>query len=165
MRASSSSPTVYLVAGVRDALEAFWRARGLSEPCGFLLGVRQDDDCVSVLGIERAENLHPTPARAWRISIETTAAARRGARAAGLELLGYWHAHLVGAAVPGRQDREGADPLRRDVHVILGRSEDDPGKVDREKHDRCAMGAWIAERGNFSPARLELTPEPATSST
>jgi len=74
------------------------------ECCGLLLG-REDG---AILAAVPAANVHPRPERHFEIDPAALIAAHRAARAGGLAVLGYYHAHPTGRAEPSATDRAAA---------------------------------------------------------
>jgi len=98
-----------------EALRAMlgcWHEGGGAEPCGLLIGSIVADT-VRIEYVRSTENAHPTPDRAYAISVEAQTAARRAARAEALAVVGAWHGHPVGAPVPGGAAEEGLLALQR----------------------------------------------------
>jgi proteasome lid subunit RPN8/RPN11 len=73
------------------------------ECCGLLLGKGS-----RVALAQPAANVHPQPERHFEIDPKALIAAHRGARAGGLELLGYYHSHPNGRAEPSASDQAAA---------------------------------------------------------
>lgn len=78
------------------------------EGCGLLLGDR-DGSAAHVLEIRPAHNVLAS-ATCYEIAPEIVLAADRAARAANRVLLGAWHSHPGGRAVPSARDRREAWP-------------------------------------------------------
>jgi len=84
------------------------------EACGLLLGRKGR--------IERAvpaRNVHPEPGRHFEIDPQTLVEAHRAARGGGPEVIGYFHSHPAGPAVPSAADRDAAPGDGR-VWAIVG---------------------------------------------
>ena len=121
------------------------------EPCGYLLGQAQGDAAAEAREAVVGLNVHPQPARAYRLDPEAHLAVSRDARARGLRVVGFWHAHLVGAPYPSRADREEAPTFGPSLHLIVGRDEKGPPRVT----------AWRAlqegpSQGDFEELVLEV---------
>jgi len=89
---------VILPRSVRDDLIAHAREEAPRECCGMLLG-RSD----AIVGAVRAVNLSESPSR-FLINPENHIRARREARAAGLEMVGFYHSHPHSTAEPSATD-------------------------------------------------------------
>lgn len=87
-----------------------------TEPCGYLLGVREGS-CFRVLGVREGANVHPRPERAFRLAADEHLAVRREAAHARLALIGIWHGHRRGGAEPSAADLAGMAP----EHAVLAR--------------------------------------------
>ncbi|MBV7255177.1 M67 family metallopeptidase [Pacificimonas sp. WHA3] len=81
------------------------------EACGLLLGRVGDAEGVQVIVETRpAQNISPTPRRAFEIDPAALFQAQRGARQGGPRLLGYYHSHPDGDLQPSPRDADGAAP-------------------------------------------------------
>ena len=99
---------------VRDRLIAHAREESPRECCGLLLG-RGDE----VAEVRRARNVASSPATRFVIDPKDHIDARRDGRARGLEILGFYHSHPHGAALPSATDvAEAAYP--GSVYAIIG---------------------------------------------
>lgn len=78
------------------------------EGCGLLLGQRVAGSATIMEAIATA-NTRASPQH-YEIAPEDVLAADRRARAAGWQLLGAWHSHPTGSAVPSSTDRGEAWP-------------------------------------------------------
>ena len=94
-----------------EELNRLWRWSALSLPeeaCGCLLGQRSENE----VRVERAflgVNLErERPYERFDLDPRSLLHAERSARAAGQEVVGIWHSHPDGPALPSRRDREGA---------------------------------------------------------
>lgn len=67
-----------------------------------------------------AANRHQTPRSHYLIDPKTVLIAHEEARAAGLEIVGYYHSHPDGPAVPSRKDLEDAWPDTSYLIVAVG---------------------------------------------
>jgi len=72
-----------------------------NEACGILLGHgNRITHCLST------PNVHPTPQTHFEIDPQALIGAHRQARTGGPDVLGYFHSHPAGRAVPSATDRE-----------------------------------------------------------
>lgn len=119
------------------------------ERCGLLLG-RGD----TVLDLVPAANVHAEPERHFELDPAVLVAAYRAERAGGLAVLGHYHSHPSGAAVPSAADAAAADADGR-LWLIVGRG-------DVALWRSVAGGAVL---GRFEAVRIEAgPPEPASAS-
>ncbi len=85
------------------------------ECCGLLLGrghlIEQALPCA---------NVHPDPLRHFEIDPAALIAAHRAARGGGPQVLGYYHSHPAGPAVPSLTDRAGATGDGRVWAIVAG---------------------------------------------
>lgn len=79
------------------------------ECCGVLLG-RHAAAGARVERVVAAANVAPRPTSGFEIAPGDLAAAQRRGRADGLEIVGYYHSHPSGEAIPSRRDRDAAWP-------------------------------------------------------
>ena len=108
------SRTVAVTRAVVASLIAHAREESPRECCGLLLG-RGDE----VAEVRRARNVASSPAMRFVIDPKDHIDARRDGRARGLEILGFYHSHPHGAAVPSATDvAEAAYP--GSVYAIIG---------------------------------------------
>src|SRR5215510_164974 len=111
---SGFSRTVAVTRAVLARLIAHAREESPRECCGLLLG-RGDE----VAEVRRARNVASSPATRFVIDPKDHIDARRDGRARGLEILGFYHSHPHGAAVPSATDvAEAAYP--GSVYAIIG---------------------------------------------
>ena len=111
---SSVKSHVTTTRDVRDQLIAHAREESPRECCGLLLG-RGDE----VAEVRRARNVAASPATRFVIDPKDHIDARRDGRARGLEILGFYHSHPHGAAVPSATDvAEAAYP--GSIYAIIG---------------------------------------------
>lgn len=99
---------IRLSPALRDAIVAHCRRALPNEGCGLLLGHRSGAQAV-VAEVLPARNMRDSPQH-YEIEPEVVLAADRRARAAGQLLLGAWHSHPDGPAVPSATDRAEAWP-------------------------------------------------------
>jgi proteasome lid subunit RPN8/RPN11 len=86
------------------------------EACGLLLG---RDTCIAEA--RPARNVHPTPETHFAIDPQALIDAHRGAReGSGPQVLGYFHSHPTGAAVPSATDRAMAAGDGRVWAIVAG---------------------------------------------
>jgi len=105
---------------VRDRLIAHAHQESPRECCGILLG--RDDEIVEA---RHARNVASSPATRFIIDPKDHIDARRDGRARGLEVLGFYHSHPHGAAVPSATDvAEAAYP--GSVYAIIGLGAEPP---------------------------------------
>lgn len=134
--------TLRLPLALRDAIVAHCVAAVPNEACGLLLG-RREGRFASVSGARPEPNVLESPHR-YEIEPEAVLAAHRAARAAGVQLLGAWHSHPAGRAVPSATDRAQAWPDWCYLIVGLGRP------------DRPELRAWRLLGEDFVADRLEV---------
>ena len=113
------------------------------EGCGLLLGDR-DGGIATVLEARPAPNVRAS-AQHYEIEPEAVLAADRAARAAGRVLLGAWHSHPGGPAVPSATDRAEAWPDW--CYLIIGLA--DPAAPE--------LRAWRLLGEDFVEDLLEIT--------
>jgi proteasome lid subunit RPN8/RPN11 len=89
---------VILPRGIRDAVVAHAREAAPRECCGILIGTP-----AAIVTAVRATNLSESPSR-FLIDPRDHIDARREARAAGLEVVGFYHSHPHSDAVPSATD-------------------------------------------------------------
>lgn len=119
-----------------EQLMALSAAAAPLEACGLLVG--RGDDLVRAVP---ARNADASPTR-YTVAPEDHFAALRAARADGLEVVGAYHSHPAGAAVPSATDRAEASPDF--LYVIVGLQPP-------------AVRAWRLVAGNFVPVSLVRT--------
>lgn len=83
-------------------------AGSTAEICGVLIGRRAPQ--VVVRGIVPGRNLHGQPQQHFLLDAQTLLLADAQARAAGDEILGFYHSHPNGSALPSPHDRRDAWP-------------------------------------------------------
>jgi proteasome lid subunit RPN8/RPN11 len=113
-----------------------------NEACGLLLGHREDSRA-EVLRVWPAANLLARVDR-YEIAPETVLGADRAARDAGRLLLGAWHSHPGGVAIPSATDRDQAWPDW--CYLIVGLA--DPAAPD--------LRAWRLLGEDFVEDELEI---------
>lgn len=103
--AEGSTPAL-LAASAAQCIRAASAAAAPQEACGLLFG--QDG---AILEASVAENVAAEPHRFFEIDPAHLFDAHRRARAGPLSIVGCWHSHPGGGAVPSVADRDGvADP-------------------------------------------------------
>ena len=85
---------------VIETLEAEALAAHPRECCGIMLG-----EGGRITAIAPATNVHPQPETHFEIEPQALIDAHRAARSGGPEVIGYYHSHPVGEAVPSVTDR------------------------------------------------------------
>jgi proteasome lid subunit RPN8/RPN11 len=117
---SSLKADVTTTRDVRERLIAHAREEFPRECCGILLG-RGDE----IVEARRARNVASSPATRFVIDAKDHIDARRDGRARSLEILGFYHSHPHGSAVPSATDvAEAAYP--GSVYAIIGLAADAP---------------------------------------
>lgn len=158
----------WVAADVIQALLAADRqgAAARQEPCGALLGYHVPRG-TEVLEAVTLPNAHATPGRGFALEPEAVLAASRDARSRGLDLVGFWHAHLEGPAWPGMLDEEGMRNAQGEgigpfVHLVVGRGS--TGKrvlrafrMGRNHPKPVAMHLLTRARGSQRSAEAEPT--------
>ena len=86
-----------------DAIAAAAAAAFPEECCGILVGER-DGDAVSISRIVASANVADRPESWFEVDPTTLFQAHKGARAAGETVIGHYHSHPRGAAVPSAHD-------------------------------------------------------------
>ena len=97
---------VRVVRGLADELLARARAALPEEACGVLLG--RPGPPAEILRTLSARNVARLPARRFELDPGALVAAEDLARGIGLEVVGVWHSHPSGPAIPSEEDRAGA---------------------------------------------------------
>lgn len=113
--------TIRLAGTLRETIVTHCRAALPLEGCGLLLGKRAGTDAL-ILEARPARNVRAS-SRHYEIEPEDVLAADRKARREGRLLLGAWHSHPQGAAVPSATDRDEAWPDWCYLIVGLGGTE------------------------------------------
>jgi proteasome lid subunit RPN8/RPN11 len=123
------------------------------ECCGFLLG-RLEDGHKRVTDLRAADNSREPEARRNRFLItpESYRDADREARAAGLDVLGFYHSHPDAPAIPSAYDLDHAWPWYSYVIVSIA------------KRHAQQMSCWVLaeDRGRFSAEPLEIVEDGRT---
>ena len=93
------------------------------EACGLLLGRRDDGGTERIMAITPAANVAPDPTCHFEIDPTTLIAAlraERGGHGGALALLGWYHSHPRGEAIPSATDRASAPGDGRLWAIIAG---------------------------------------------
>lgn len=90
-------------------------AQDRAEVCGMLIGRRVPQ--VVVDRIVAARNVHPSPDQHFLVDAATLLHADATARAAGREIVGFYHSHPHGSALPSLLDRQAA--WVDQIHLIV----------------------------------------------
>jgi proteasome lid subunit RPN8/RPN11 len=77
------------------------------ECCGLLVGLREAAE-ITVQSIVPAANIAREPRRRFEVDPKALFDTHRAARAAGHEVIGHYHSHPGGAAVPSAHDQDRA---------------------------------------------------------
>jgi proteasome lid subunit RPN8/RPN11 len=105
---------VILPRAVRDAVVAHAREASPAECCGLLVGSPGE-----ITSAVRAGNLSENPKR-FLVDPKDHIRARRDARAAGLDVVGFYHSHPHSAAEPSETDAAEAWTYPNHLHLIVG---------------------------------------------
>jgi proteasome lid subunit RPN8/RPN11 len=116
--------------------------RSSDEICGLLLGRGED-----IVEVRPCRNVHPAPAARFELDPAALFAALRAARSGGPAVLGHYHSHPSGRAVPSVTDAADAAPDEALWLIVAG----------------CEASAWRAVRdgavhGRFDPVALAIAP-------
>ncbi len=113
-------------------------AASSAEVCGVLIGQRVPS--LTIDAIVAGQNLHPTPQYHFILDAQTLLQADTQARRAGHEIIGFFHSHPNGSAVPSPHDLRDAWPNH--VYVIVALAAGAPQY----------LSAWVCEAGRrFRP--------------
>lgn len=135
--------TLRLPRPLRAAILDHCNAARPLEGCGLLLGHRDGSNATVKEAVATA-NTRASPQH-YEIAPEDVLAADRRARAAGWQLLGAWHSHPTGSAVPSSTDRDEAWPDW--CYLIVGLA--GPGAPE--------LRAWRLLGEDFVADTLEVT--------
>ncbi|NWK95188.1 peptidase [Sphingobium lactosutens] len=91
--------------GILEQIVALGVARPAEEVCGLLLG-----QAGAIEAILPAANVAPDPARHFELDPAALIAAHRAARAGGPAIIGHYHSHPSGVAIPSATDTACASP-------------------------------------------------------
>lgn len=119
------------------------------ECCGLLLGRRDGDACIVAEAVAAA-NVADDPARRFEVDPRVLLATHRRARESGDELLGPYHSHPDGAAVPSATDlaRARAAAVAGEAWLIVPATRDRAG----------AARAFVFDGKVFTEAALVVAP-------
>ena len=134
-------------AGDLEAIAAAAAAAFPEECCGLLVGGR-DGDALVAAQIVAAANVAHKPRRRFEVDPATLFEAHRCARAAGQSVIGHYHSHPGGSAMPSAHDRARAY-AEGEVWLIV--AEDGTGAAGAG-----AARAHIFEGGGFR--EIEIVP-------
>jgi proteasome lid subunit RPN8/RPN11 len=98
-----------------------------SEGCGVLVGAVGADGLLAVRSVTSGANLSARGRDRFELDPLAILRAERGAREAGLDVLGFWHSHPDHPAVPSRLDTERA--WAEYLYVIVSSSADGTGDL------------------------------------
>lgn len=99
-----------------DAILAQAAANPDREICGLLFG---SETCIDAA--LPTTNVHPEPARHFEVDPTALIAAHRAERAGGRRLIGHYHSHPTGIALPSDEDVRSGEPGR--LSLIVGGGE------------------------------------------
>lgn len=108
-----------LTAGQRERILAAATAAGALECCGLLIGGWRDGVAM-VRDVLPAANVSDAPERAFEIDPRTLLTAHRTARERGEAILGWYHSHPSGVAVPSACDAERAAETGKVWVIVAG---------------------------------------------
>jgi len=124
---------VILPRAVRDALVAHARDAAPGECCGVLVG-----SAGAIVSAVPARNLSGQPSR-FLIDPEDHIQARRAARAAGRDVVGFYHSHPDHPARPSQYDLDHAWPTFAYIIVAVASGKSEAMTVWYLKEDRSAF--------------------------
>ena len=111
------------------------------EGCGVLVGREREDVREVVQAVPVENRREDSRARRYLISPEQLLAADRSARAAGLEVLGFFHSHPDHPPEPSSFDRENAWPWYSYLIVSVERGHVAGQRAWRLREDRASFDA------------------------
>lgn len=117
-----------------EAICADARSDMSRERCGLLLG-----DGATILDFMPCANVHGEPERHFELDPAALIAAYRAERAGGLAVVGHYHSHPVGEALPSLADAAAADEVGR-LWLIISRDD---------------VGLWRSAAGGAVHGRFE----------
>lgn len=91
---------IKVTSSVLQAMQNAAQSAYPNEACGILLGEGQ---CITAF--QSTQNVHPTPQSHFEIDPQALIDAHRQVRDGGLQVIGYFHSHPNGDAVPSVTDR------------------------------------------------------------
>ncbi|MDX1578260.1 MAG: M67 family metallopeptidase [Gemmatimonadota bacterium] len=110
LRTAKRIPPIELPTALRRRIEKWARTAYPLEACGLLIGTTGDER-LRVEAVRLARNLErERPADRYELDPRAFLRADRDARAAGLEVIGFWHSHPDAPAAPSETDRTAAWP-------------------------------------------------------
>ncbi len=142
----SSPPVIVVTHEHRRRMIAHALAEYPSECCGLLIGtVRGSRNTVE--HVVPCENVHPGHRQTrFQIDPHTLFEAIRAARAAGRQMIGFYHSHPNGSAAPSRYDQRTAWPDCS--HVIIATERESAGDL---RSWRCIVGVREMEPERIAP--------------
>lgn len=118
-------------------------ASTVEEVCGILVGQRQPELLIN--RVIPGRNMHPAPTRHFLLDAASLLHADTLARSSESEIVGFYHSHPQGRALPSSQDRRDAWPTMLMLIVAV---------VERRPHYLCA---WLVDaEGHLAP--IVITP-------
>ena len=111
------------------------------ECCGLLLGRVVDEETVRVGWVEPCVNQAPDQRRCFTIGPDALMTAYRWARDRGEKVVGTYHSHPEGAAVPSELDRQSAWPEASYLIVAVGEE-----GVGERRGWRLDGERWVEEK-------------------
>ena len=127
--------TVEISSALLDRIRAEAAADPEREICGLLFG--RDDRRIEDAGA--AANVAADPARSFEIEPTALLAAHRAHRTGGLRLLGCYHSHPNGAAMPSPRDADSVAPTAGFLWLIVASG---AARLFREALDGSIHGAF-----------------------
>ncbi len=130
-----AGPEVVAGPAVLDTMREAARAAAPQEACGLLLG-RHESERVVLSACVPSQNIAPEPTRRFEVDPAVRLRVQRETRDGGEAMVGLYHSHPAGTAVPSATDRECLyEPGL--VWLIAGRG------------PRWTIRAWLALRDDF----------------
>lgn len=133
-------PQLSIAPEVLAAVEGRALAAFPGECCGLLVGRLEEGETVRVGWAEACVNQAADRRRAFTISPDALLAAYRAARERGQRVVGTYHSHPLGSAVPSDRDRASAWPGASYLIVALGE-----GGVRERRSWRLDDGRFVEE--------------------
>jgi proteasome lid subunit RPN8/RPN11 len=120
MRTMTAGDTVRVGRGVCEDILRLARAAAPGECCGMLIGrPAAGEDAAQIMAVLPAANLEFAGSRRrFRIAPSDMIDAAQAARGQGLELVGFFHSHPRGAAIPSDEDIAEASAWAGYYHII-----------------------------------------------
>ena len=138
---ASERPPLSLGALVGAELEEQAARAYPHEACGLLVG-RRREDAVEVVRAVTARNMSARPRHGYEVPPEDWCAAYRDAARSELDIVGVWHSHPDGVAVPSRADAESAWPEYCQLIVAASSA------------GATGLRSWYLERGALREQRV-----------